>query len=139
MRQVFHEWAIETTGVGVQEITHHIVSWVHASGMRHGLLTLQVQHTSASLLVQENADAEVMRDLERFWQRLLPWGDPLFQHDAEGPDDMPAHIRSALTQTSLGLPVRDGRPTLGTWQGIYLCEHRQAPHRRRVSGHLIGE
>jgi secondary thiamine-phosphate synthase enzyme len=107
--------------------------------MRHGLLTLQVQHTSASLLVQENADAEVMRDLERFWQRLVPWGDPLFQHDAEGPDDMPAHIRSALTQTSLGLPVRDGRPTLGTWQGIYLCEHRQAPHRRRVSGHLIDE
>ena len=139
MRQTSHEWAIETDGVGVHEITRHVVSWVHSSGIQEGLLTLQVQHTSASLMVQENADPEVMRDLERFWQRLVPWGDPLFRHDAEGPDDMPAHIRSALTQTTLSIPVREGRPTLGTWQGIYLYEHRNHPHRRRISGHLIGE
>ena len=139
MRQAIHEWAIETDGVGVHEITRHAVSWVQNAGIQQGLLTLQVQHTSASLMVQENADPEVMRDFERFWQRLVPWGDPLFRHDAEGPDDMPAHIRSALTQTTLSSPVRDGRPTLGTWQGIFLCEHRQQAHRRRVSGHLIGE
>ena len=139
MRQLFHEWTIETPGTGVVEITRDVVSWVQGAGIQQGLLTLQVQHTSASLIVQENADPEVMRDLERFWQRIAPWGDPLFRHDAEGPDDMPAHIRSVLTQTSLGLPVRQGRPTLGTWQGIYLCEHRQRPHRRRVTAHLIGE
>ena len=139
MRQLFHEWAVETSGVGVIEMTGDVVSWVQDTGIHEGLLTLQVQHTSASLIVQENADPEVMRDLERFWQRLVPWGDALFHHTAEGPDDMPAHIRSLLTQTSLGLPVRNGQPTLGTWQGIYLCEHRQRPHRRRVTGHLIGE
>jgi secondary thiamine-phosphate synthase enzyme len=139
VRQVFHEWAIETDGAGVHELTRHVVSWVHGSGIRDGLLTVQVQHTSASLMIQENADPEVMRDIERFWERLVPWGDSLFRHDAEGPDDMPAHIRSLLTQTSLAIPVQEGRPTLGTWQGIYLYEHRQHPHRRRVIGHLIGE
>lgn len=139
MRQLFHEWVIETSGTGVIEMTGDVVTWVQDSGIREGLLTLQVQHTSASLIVQENADPEVMRDLERFWQRLVPWGDTLFHHTAEGPDDMPAHIRSLLTQTSLGLPVRNGQPTLGTWQGIYLCEHRAHPHRRRVTAHLIGE
>lgn len=139
MRQLFHEWSFDTGGVGVHDITDRVVEWVRQTGIRDGLLTLQVQHTSASLMIQENADPEVMRDLERFWQRLVPWGDPLFRHDAEGPDDMPAHIRSLLTQTSLGIPVQDGRPTLGTWQGIHLCEHRRRGHCRRVTGHLIGE
>jgi secondary thiamine-phosphate synthase enzyme len=103
------------------------------------LLTLLVRHTSASLLVQENADPEVQRDLERFFARLVPRGDPLFRHTAEGPDDMPAHVRAALTATSLSIPVAGGRPALGTWQGIYLYEHRDAPHRRRIAAHLLGE
>jgi secondary thiamine-phosphate synthase enzyme len=90
-------------------------------------------------VIQENADPEVQRDLERFFARLVPDGDPLFRHDAEGPDDMPAHVRTALTATSLSLPVNGGRPALGTWQGIYLYEHRVAPHRRRVAAHLLGE
>jgi len=139
MRQLFDEWVFETPGTGVQEITQEVAAWLRSCGIADGLLTLQVQHTSASLIVQENADPQVMEDLERFWQRIVPWGDPLFHHDAEGPDDMPAHIRSLLTQTSLGLPVRQGRLTLGTWQGIYLCEHRQRRHRRRLTAHLIGE
>ena len=97
-----------------------------------------MRHTSASLLIQENADPEVQRDLERFFARLVPRGDPLFHHTAEGPDDMPAHVRSALTATSLSIPVVRGRPALGTWQGLYLYEHRDAPHQRRVVAHLIG-
>jgi secondary thiamine-phosphate synthase enzyme len=112
---------------------------VKASGIRNGLLTLHVRHTSASLLIQENADPEVQRDLERFFGRLVPHGDPLFRHTSEGPDDMPAHVRSALTATSLSIPVVEGSPTLGTWQGVYLYEHRDAPHRRRIAAHLIGE
>lgn len=108
-------------------------------GIPTGLLTLHLQHTSASLLIQENADPEVQRDLERFFARLVPEGDPLFRHTCEGPDDMPAHVRTALTATGLSIPVRDGRPTLGTWQGIYLYEHRTAPHRRRIAAHLLGQ
>lgn len=104
-----------------------------------GLLTLHVRHTSASLLIQENADPEVQRDFERYFRRLVPEGDPLFKHDAEGPDDMPSHIRSALTSTTLSIPVVRGAPALGTWQGIYLYEHRKAPHRRSVVMHIIGE
>lgn len=106
--------------------------------MRDGLLTLHVRHTSASLLIQENADPEVQRDIERFFARLVPQGDPLFRHTSEGPDDMPAHVRSALTATSLSIPVLGGRPALGTWQGIYLYEHRDAPHHRRIAAHLLG-
>jgi secondary thiamine-phosphate synthase enzyme len=102
-------------------------------------LTLHVQHTSASLLIQENADPEVRADFERFFRRLVPEGDALFHHDAEGPDDMPSHIRAALTATTLSIPVVGGAPALGTWQGIYLYEHRRAPHRRTVVAHLIGE
>ena len=105
----------------------------------NGLLTLHVRHTSASLLIQENADPEVQRDLERYFSRLVPQGDPIFRHTSEGPDDMPAHVRSALTATTLSIPVVDGRPALGTWQGIYLYEHRDAPHRRSVVAHLMGE
>jgi secondary thiamine-phosphate synthase enzyme len=116
-----------------------VVEWVRGTGIRQGLLTLHVQHTSASLVIQENADPEVQLDLERFFDRLVPQGDPIFRHTSEGPDDMPAHVRSALTSTGLSIPVVDGRPTLGTWQGIYLYEHRTAPHRRRVAGHLLGQ
>ena len=139
MRQDITYFHIETRGRGVVDITGDIRRWVHGTGIRTGLLTVQVRHTSASLVVQENADPEAMRDLERFLQRLVPDGDPLFQHTAEGPDDMPAHVRSALTQTTLSLPVAAGAPTLGTWQGIYLYEHRRHPHRREIVAHLLGE
>jgi len=139
MRQEIRRLEIETRGTGAVEFTAQVVRWVEETGIRTGLLTLQVRHTSASLLVQENADPEVMRDMERFLQRLVPDGDPLFHHTSEGPDDMPAHVRSALTQTTLSLPVDAGTPTLGTWQGIYLYEHRRRPHRREVVAHLIGE
>lgn len=139
MRQEITVFHIETSGCGAVDMTAEIRRWVRSTGIRKGLLTLQVRHTSASLVVQENADPEAMRDLERFLQRLVPAGDPLFRHTAEGPDDMPAHVRSVLTQTTLGLPVNDGAPTLGTWQGIYLYEHRRHPHRREVVAHLLGE
>ena len=139
MRQELTVFHIETRGCGTVDMTAEIQRWVRGTGVRTGLLTLQVRHTSASLVVQENADPEAMRDLERFLQRLVPEGDPLFRHTAEGPDDMPAHVRSALTQTTLSLPVADGAPTLGTWQGVYLYEHRRHPHRREVVAHLLGE
>jgi len=139
MRQSITEFSITTSGQGLVEVTPEVVAWVRASGIQTGLLTLHVRHTSASLVVQENADPQVGTDLERFLRRLVPEGDPLFQHDAEGPDDMPSHVRTALTSTSLSIPVADGAPTLGTWQGIYLYEHRRAPHRRRVAAHLLGE
>jgi len=130
---------VRTRGKGLHELTGELVAWVRASGIRNGLLTLHVRHTSASLLIQENADPEVQRDLERFFGRLVPQGDPLFRHTSEGPDDMPAHVRSALTATSLSIPVVEGSPALGTWQGVYLYEHRDAPHHRRIAAHLIGE
>lgn len=115
------------------------MEWVGSSGIGAGLLTLHVQHTSASLLIQENADPTVRADFDRFLARLAPDGDPIFEHDDEGPDDMSAHVRSALTATTLSIPVVGGRPALGTWQGIYLYEHRRSPHRRRVVAHLIGD
>lgn len=115
-----------------------MVEWVGETGVAAGLLTLHVRHTSASLLIQENADPEVRRDLERFLARLVPDGDELFRHRSEGPDDMPAHVRSALTATALSIPVVEGAPALGTWQGIYLWEHRTHAHRRRIAAHLIG-
>ena len=139
MRQQHHEFAVSTRGRGIYEFTGDVVDWVGRSALRDGLLTLQVRHTSASLLVQENADPTVRGDLERFFARLVPDGDRIFEHTCEGPDDMPAHVRSALTQTCLSLPFVDGRPTLGTWQGIYLYEHRAAPHHRRIAAHLIGD
>ena len=108
------------------------------TGLRDGLLTLFIRHTSASLLVQENADPEVRRDLERFFARLAPDGDPLFEHVAEGDDDMPAHVRAALTQTQLSIPLVQGALALGTWQGVYVYEHRHRPHSREVVLHLIG-
>lgn len=139
MRQARTLLAIDTRGRGLTDITRRIAGWVESAGLRDGLLTVFVRHTSASLLVQENADPEVQRDLERFFARLVPDGDRMFEHDAEGPDDMPAHVRSALTQTSLAVPIADGRLALGTWQGIYLYEHRRQGHRREVLLHLIGE
>lgn len=128
----------DTDGRGLLEITHPIARWVERTGYRTGLLTLFIRHTSASLLVQENADPEVQADLDRFLARLVPDGDPLFRHRDEGPDDMPAHVRSALTAVQLSIPVTNGRMALGTWQGIYLWEHRSRPHRRQVALHLIG-
>jgi secondary thiamine-phosphate synthase enzyme len=139
MRQTSTEFQIRTPGRTMIDFSHEIVDWVRKSGIREGLLTLHVRHTSASLLIQENADPEVQRDMERFMARLIPDGDPMLRHTAEGPDDMPAHIRSAVTATSLSIPVAGGEPALGTWQGVYLYEHRAMPHRRRVAAHLIGE
>jgi len=139
LRQFFHELNIATRDRGLYEFTPEVESWLGQNKVNDGLLTLQVRHTSASLLVQENADPDVRRDLEAFFQRLVPDGDALFRHTAEGDDDMPAHIRSALTAVNLSLPVRAGRPVLGTWQGIYLWEHRTHGHARRVALHFIGE
>jgi len=139
LRQHRHEIVVATRPRAFAELTGEVLAWVASCGVREGLLTLHVRHTSASLLIQENADPEVRRDLERFFSRLVPRGDALFHHVAEGPDDMPAHVRAALTATSLSIPVAVGAPLLGTWQGIYLWEHRDAGHRRRVALHLIGE
>jgi secondary thiamine-phosphate synthase enzyme len=139
MRQTTHHIGIETRGKGLYAFTGEVHAWVAQSGIATGLLTLFLQHTSASLLIQENYDPDVQSDLERFFTRLVPEGDALFEHVLEGPDDMPAHVRAALTQTHLAVPVIDGALALGTWQGIYLFEHRRAPQRRRVLLHLLGE
>jgi secondary thiamine-phosphate synthase enzyme len=139
LRQESREFIVPTRGPGLYEITEEVLEWVRRMAIGEGLLTLHVRHTSASLLIQENADPEVRRDLERFFRRLVPPGDPLFRHTTEGPDDMPAHVRSALTATTLTIPVSGGRPALGTWQGLYLYEHRDAGERRRIAAHLIGE
>jgi secondary thiamine-phosphate synthase enzyme len=128
----------QTRGRGTTEITQEVQRVVHASKVDRGLCNVFVHHTSASLIVCENAAAEVRRDLERFFSRLVPDGDPDFRHTDEGPDDMPAHIRSILTQTSISLPIDEGRCDLGTWQGIYLWEHRTVPHRRRVTVTVLG-
>jgi secondary thiamine-phosphate synthase enzyme len=136
----FHQDTIQvkSRGRGTYDLTAEVAGLVSASGVAGGLATVFVHHTSASLLLCENADPEVRRDLERWLARAVPDGDPLFRHTAEGPDDMPAHVRSALTQTSLGIPIRGGRMDLGTWQGIYLYEHRLAAHTRRVSVTIVG-
>lgn len=139
MRQATHQISISTRGKGMYELTATVRDWVGGSGIRTGLLTLYIQHTSASLLIQENADPEVQRDLERFFTRLVPDGDPLFRHTVEGPDDITAHVRSALTQTHLAIPVVEGKPALGTWQGIFLYEHRREAHERSVLLTLMGE
>ncbi|MEQ9334412.1 secondary thiamine-phosphate synthase enzyme YjbQ [Thalassobaculum sp.] len=138
LRQAQTALTVRTPGRGFTEITRDIEGFVHGSGMSAGLLTVFLRHTSASLLIQENADPDVRRDLETFLAKLAPDDPRLYLHGAEGPDDMPAHIRSAVTQTSLSIPVAGGRTVLGTWQGVYLLEHRTAPHRREVVLHLIG-
>ncbi|MFZ5540456.1 MAG: secondary thiamine-phosphate synthase enzyme YjbQ [Pseudomonadota bacterium] len=139
MKQAHATLTVQTPGRGLVDITRRVADWVRASGVRTGLLTLFIRHTSAGLLVQENADPEVRRDLERFFARLVPDGDPLFEHTAEGADDMPAHVRAALTQTQISVPVIDGALALGTWQGIYVYEHRRRGHTREVVAHVAGE
>ena len=139
MRQASTTFAIETRGRGLVEFTRPVTAWVAQSGLETGLLTLFVRHTSASLLIQENADPDVRADLDRFFARLVPDGDPLFRHVDEGPDDMPSHVRTALTAVQLAIPLAAGRLVLGTWQGLYLWEHRLRAHRREVAAHLLGE
>lgn len=138
MQQRSTTLSLQTPGQGLHECTDRVLDWVAQSGMVEGLLTLFVRHTSASLLIQENAAPAARRDVERYFAQVAPESRD-YEHDDEGPDDMPAHLRSALTATSLSIPVADGRPVLGTWQGIYLFEHRRAPHRRQIALHLIGE
>ena len=138
---MFHrgELTVPTTGRGTYDITREVASVVSASRARDGLATVFIHHTSASLIICENADASVRRDLETFAAKLVPDGDRMFTHDAEGDDDMPAHVRTVLTQTSLGVPIANGRLALGTWQGLYLWEHRTAPHDRRLTISVVGE
>ena len=131
--------ALATRGRGLTDFTHAVRQFVGDSALRNGLLTVFCRHTSASLVIQENADPDVRADLERFFARLVRDGAPLFEHTLEGSDDMPAHVRTALTQTQLSIPLLDGRLALGAWQGIYLWEHRTAGHRREVVLHLLGE
>ena len=138
MRQRLHSIQVATPGRGLTDVTDGILRWVEAQGIATGLLTIWCRHTSASLIVQENASPEVRTDLEAFFAKLVPDGGGCYRHDIEGPDDMPAHIRAALTQVQLSIPVADGRPLLGTWQGIYLYEHRTSPHRRELVLHLMG-
>ena len=139
MIQAFHELTISTRHRGLVEITDEVERWLAENHFRDGLLTLHLRHTSASLLIQENADPDVRRDLEAFFQRLAPDGDPLFVHTTEGDDDMPAHVRTALTAVNLSIPVRAGRLALGTWQGIYVWEHRVRGQARHITLHFVGE
>ena len=138
MRQMSGRATIATNGKGLTDVTDTVVDFVERATIVEGVLTLFCRHTSASLLIQENADPDVQSDLKRFFERVAPEGAG-YVHDSEGPDDMPAHIRAALTQTQLSIPVLDGAMVLGTWQGLYLFEHRRAPHRRTIAMHLIGE
>lgn len=139
MRQALHRLAVETNGRGLIEITSPVRDWLGTQGIATGLLTLFCRHSSASLLIQENADPDVQADLLDFFAGLAPEGRRRYRHAAEGADDMPAHLRAALTPTHLAIPVERGTLLLGTWQGIYLFEHRRAPHRREIALHLIGE
>jgi secondary thiamine-phosphate synthase enzyme len=139
MRQVQKTLVVATEGPGLTEITRETAQFVAASEIATGLAHLFCRHTSASLLIQENADPDVQRDLVAFFRKIVPEGDPLFIHRVEGPDDMPAHVKSALTATALTIPFANGKLLLGMWQGIYLFEHRARPHRRSVVVHLVGE
>jgi secondary thiamine-phosphate synthase enzyme len=139
MRQAGTTITVQTRRQGLVEITREITGWLGGTGIAEGLLTVFIRHTSASLTIQENADPDVRTDLEAFFRRLVKEDLSLYTHTVEGPDDMPGHIRSALTLTSLSIPVAGGAPVLGTWQGIYLFEHRTSPHRRQVALQVIGE
>ena len=139
MRQASGTLRIETHGQGLVEFTDDVLAWVVDSGVLEGLLTLFCRHTSASLLIQENAARAVRTDIQDYFATIAPEDPDRYAHDDEGPDDMPAHLRTALTGVQLSIPVRNGRPVLGTWQGIYLFEHRRRPHRREVAVHVIGE
>lgn len=138
MRQSQETLSIATRGTGLYEFTRQAARFTSGTGMSMGLLHIFCRHTSASLVIQENADPDVQRDLTAFFKRLVPDGDPLFLHTCEGPDDMPAHVKAALTQTTLSIPIAQGKLMLGTWQGIYLFEHRTAPHARQVVLHACG-
>jgi len=139
MRQFHTLLTVPTRGKGLYDFTSEVSRWVAQQGVHDVLLTLFIRHTSASLLVQENVDPDVRHDLERFFARLVPENDAIYRHTQEGPDDMPAHVRAALTQTQLSIPLMDGMLALGTWQGIYVYEHRRAGHQRQVALHLLGE
>jgi secondary thiamine-phosphate synthase enzyme len=138
MRQAFHTVTLSTQGPGLYEISDDLEKFLVREKIRQGLVTCFIRHTSACLLIQENADPDVQKDLQAFFSQLAKNGMK-YRHTAEGPDDMPSHIRAALTQTSIAIPVRDGKPALGTWQGLYLFEHRDAPHRREVLLHVLGD
>jgi secondary thiamine-phosphate synthase enzyme len=138
MRQAQHVLAVNTRGKGLVEITGEVATWVSTQNLTAGLLTVFCRHTSASLIIQENADPDVQTDLLAYFEDIVPETRE-YVHDTEGPDDMPAHIRAALTGVQLSIPVVNGKPALGTWQGIYLFEHRARPHRREVVLHLLGE
>ena len=139
MKQLQAEITVPTPGSGLVEITRQAKRFVATAGFTTGLLTIYCRHTSASLLIQENADPDVLLDLQAFLRRLVPEGDPLYIHTVEGPDDMSAHVRTALTQTSIGIPIVGGELALGTWQGLFLFEHRARPHDRRIVLHAVGE
>jgi len=139
MRQALHSLYIQTLGKGLIEITAQLSAWTAGQNIATGLLTIFCRHTSASLLIQENADPDVLTDLERFFEAIAPEDGKRYIHRSEGLDDMPAHIRAALLQTQLAIPIASGRLVLGTWQGIYLFEHRRAPHQREIVLHLFGE
>ncbi|MCW8862107.1 MAG: secondary thiamine-phosphate synthase enzyme YjbQ [Rhodospirillales bacterium] len=139
LKQAQHFITVETRGQGLHEITDRVGGWVAELAMETGIVTLFCRHTSASLTIQENADPDVQRDIEAFLGRLVPESPNLYRHMMEGPDDMPAHIKSALTDVSLSIPLSAGRLVLGTWQGIFLCEHRSRPHRREVVLHATGQ
>ena len=139
MHQFTSQITVNAQGRKLYDITPQVTQWASKQQITNGLLTLYIQHTSASLLINENYDADVLVDMEAFFNRLVPDGDALFIHTVEGPDDMPAHVRSALTQTSLSIPVLNGKIALGQWQGIFLYEHRHMPSRRHILLHLIGE
>jgi secondary thiamine-phosphate synthase enzyme len=139
VKQATHQLHIATHGKGLYEFTAEIQGWLRAQQAETGLLTVFCQHTSASLVIQENADPDVVADLADFFTRLVPEDTRLYRHTAEGPDDMTSHIRSALTATQLSIPVHKGKLALGTWQGVYLFEHRERPHRRGVVLHLLGD
>ena len=139
MQQYTQTIQVKAQGRRLYDITTQVLNWANQQGVRTGLLTLYIQHTSASLLINENYDSDVLVDMEAFFNRLVPDGDSLFIHTIEGPDDMPAHVRTALTQTSLSIPLVDGAVALGQWQGLFLFEHRHMPAMRRVIMHMIGE
>lgn len=139
LRQTWHELIVATRGRGLYEFTAEVAALVRQSGLQTGLASLHLQHTSASLLIQENADPAVRGDLDRFFARLVPDGDAIFEHQSEGDDDMAAHVRTALTAVNLSIPILRGELALGTWQGLYVWEHRYRSHRRQVVVHLLGE
>lgn len=139
MKQFLHNITFQTTGSSLLDVTGPIRGWLDEQDINQGLLTIFIAHTSASLVIQENADPSVLFDLNNFFRKLVPEDEVLYRHNTEGPDDMPAHIKSALTQTQLSIPINEGEMSLGTWQGIYIFEHRSHAHKRKISLHFIGE